>query len=82
MTLATGNFSAAGNDLLATRPWDSVTGDARGTTAGDFGKATPGGGGWTVPIWSTQVRNQTTSTANINEYHRDTDLESPMSWFQ
>ena len=58
------------------RPVDSVQ-EMRGTTAGDLASAGAGGGGQFDMVTKSGTNH---FHGNINEYHRDTDLEAN-EWF-
>jgi hypothetical protein len=70
--MATGNFGT----IIANAPVDSVQ-EFRGTTAGMLSSAGNGGGGQFEMITKSGSNH---FHGNVNEYHRDTDLEAN-EWF-
>jgi len=70
--LSTGNFGA----IIGNAPVDSVQ-EMRGTTAGDLASNSGGGGGQFDMVTKSGTNH---FHGNINEYHRDTDLEAN-EWF-
>ncbi len=70
--LATGNFGT----IIGNAPVDSVQ-EMRGTTAGDLSSAGSGGGGQFEMVTKSGTNK---FHGNINEYHRDTNLEAN-EWF-
>lgn len=70
--LATGNFTT----ITGNAPVDSVQ-EMHGTTAGDLASAGSGGGGQFEMVTRSGTNH---FHGNINEYHRDTDLEAN-EWF-
>jgi Carboxypeptidase regulatory-like domain len=72
--MATGTFGAG--MIIGNAPVDSVQ-EMRGTTAGDLASNSGGGGGQFDMVTKSGTNG---FHGNINEYHRDTDLEAN-EWF-